>query len=938
MDGAQFMDPAPVIGVCAMDSKARSKPMGSVLERLRGLGRYEVVYFGEKTILDEAAAAWPKCDILIAFFSRGFPLGKAVEYARLRRPFSVNALEQQYLLLDRRVVLAVLGQAGVPTPAHVVVSRDGGPQVPAAARQAAGAEVLAALRAGAVTDEAQVVEEDDGDTLRVGGRVIRKPFVEKPADAEDHNIHIYYARAQGGGVRRLFRKVGNRSSEFVAGPARVRRQGSFVYEEFVEVDGAVDVKVYTVGEAFAHAETRKSPVVDGHVRRTSDGKEMRFATALTAAEREYARRVARAFGQRVCGFDILRAGGRSLVMDVNGWSFVKGSEAYYERAARILHERFQDVERRRWLARFAGPDAGGDAAPASAPRGGRWALKAVLDVCRHADRTPKQKTKRVLRSAAIVGLLGPGAAGATMRGEPELRRVLDALARARRDPHPADAAHDLARLHDVLRRKIAQPGTKAQARPAPDAPGAAVLILKWGGECTHAGVAQAQDLGRRMRTDLLLINAALLGDVRFAASAERRVQSTVAAYAGALLGPGAAPHVTVRADMLDDSPPAAKRGMDAAKQRLRALFNHAGAGAGANPHARGLRLPREMAAQPREFLRGLCAVVARLVARMDANFAALDAAALHALQPDWCCGETADLFRERWHKILRDLRTADHQYDPAKAGELYDSIKYDALHNRRFLARIFMPTDQLPPHHQEPDDDETETGAAAAAAAATYPPDPLLAQEDVRALYYRAKLLFDFVSRYEYGADAAQRRRIGIQVSAPLLRQLVHDLCEARDAPAARTRFYFTKESHVHTLLNLVRLMPGAPGGGDDDDDDDDSVGELDYLTHIIFEVYERTPDDDDDNDNDNDNNNDNDGGGGGGSAGPAAPREHSVRVGFSPGAHCLHILDTDVDATHALKVLPRRSFTSHMPLASVVAMLQGLLADECLDHHHQPQ
>ena len=73
------------------------------------------------------------------------------------------------------------------------------------------------------------------------------------AAVQDHNVYIYYPQRMGGGSKRLFRKVGNESSRFYPEVNTVRREGSYIYEEFMMTQGT-DIKLYCVGKDYAHAE------------------------------------------------------------------------------------------------------------------------------------------------------------------------------------------------------------------------------------------------------------------------------------------------------------------------------------------------------------------------------------------------------------------------------------------------------------------------------------------------------------------------------------------------------------------------------------------------------------------------------------------------------------------------------------------------------------
>ncbi|KAL7276659.1 inositol hexakisphosphate and diphosphoinositol-pentakisphosphate kinase [Rhizina undulata] len=1108
------------IGVCALDAKARSKPCRTILNRLIEKGEFETVIFGDKVILDEAVENWPTCDFLISFFSTGFPLDKAISYVRLRRPFCLNDLQMQKVLWDRRLVLRVLDAIRVPSPKRIEVSRDGGPNVPPDLMAHLETRTRVKVPPKGEWKIAQKVElSEDGDTLIVDGERLKKPYVEKPVDGEDHNIHIYFAEGKGG--RRLFRKVGNKSSDYDPSLSHPRMKGSYIYEQFMDVDNSEDVKAYTVGPDFCHAETRKSPVVDGLVRRNTHGKEIRFVTKLTKEETGMAARICDAFGQAVCGFDLLRVNGKSYVIDVNGWSFVKDNNDYYDKCANILKATFikavQDRQARESLkdqavlgtpspinnpkersptrkSSMRNPSAHrstlqtllsrspstsrltshhqqqspssvststsatpglGPSPISSPPLAGQplepyseefteapaapqhtWKLKGMVAVLRHADRTPKQKFKFTFHSKPFVDLLN-GHMEEVILVEERLHDVVEATNKAIEGR--TEDMDKLLVLKNALERKIGFAGTKVQLKPMflktseetdkveegegstagstssvgfgrngdissaasvtdesftgvpmqkvpthdsnfsyvndPKSPRPVLdklqLIIKWGGEPTHSARYQSQELGESYRKDLLLMNRDALEDVSIFTSSERRVSTSAQIWAASFLDTKVEEDfVVIRKDLLDDSN-AAKDEMDKVKKKLKSLLREGSKA----PHQ--FAWPRDMP-EPFVVMQNIVSLMkfhrrvmhqnyARIFGSSASSISSLtntnstgggvlaSAAAAANIQSRWCCGEDPELFKERWEKLFVEFCEWE-KVDPSKVSELYDTMKYDALHNRQFLEAIFMPSASMLDSEfgdsAVADDDAAsllsygDNRRASVAQSSEGERDEkkgatnkrerlglrrrsLLSQSPrasfeeeasrsyvntagktkakidfrlakLRELYRLAKVLFDFVSPQEYGIDNNEKLEIGLLTSLPLLRQIVKDLEYVQAAENAKSTIYFTKESHIYTLLNCI-IEGGLPVKMQRN-----AIPELDYLTQICFELYEsetkREP-----------------------GATPADPNtsSYSIRISISPGCHSNDPLDMHLDSKHCIGCSPRKSLTSHLDWKYVIETLR---------------
>ena len=74
-------------------------------------------------LLNKPIEEWYRCDVLIGFYSFGFPLKKARAYVEKYKPAMINNLHVQHELWDRTKIVEKLRRRGIPVAKSFVVLR-----------------------------------------------------------------------------------------------------------------------------------------------------------------------------------------------------------------------------------------------------------------------------------------------------------------------------------------------------------------------------------------------------------------------------------------------------------------------------------------------------------------------------------------------------------------------------------------------------------------------------------------------------------------------------------------------------------------------------------------------------------------------------------------------------------------------------------------------
>ena len=520
------------------------------------------------------------------------------------------------------------------------------------------------------------------------------------------------------------------------------------------------------------------------------------------------------------------------------------------------------------------------------PGSERTELRCVLAVIRHGDRTPKQKVKVKTAHPLILGLF----AGRSTRQQVKLKSAAEMqqfagiihaiVAELDTRTSRGDAVPDTVRsaykeIQDSLEetehfsginRKVQIKPLRWHSESESDSDGngenketvtEALLIFKYGGQLTDFGFKQADWLGKTFRQNLyppsarsgMSLHSSYEHDIKFYASDEGRVQMTAAVFARAFLELDEDEIIPilyalvwndVRSNTLLEYSIAETSCYVEEKKHINDILN-----SDTDYSARNTALsPTQVVAggmtvqllrdtglgrigNPRHRLDTLRAAVAHIVQELEkmVQSSAPPATTTTATTVSEQEKEKEEQEQEEqqeeeegkgkggsavamvgnavpstqirraltlWKKLQRTFyNAATDRYDVTKVSDIADCSLFHMLHFRSIA--------------------------------------PL-----ARSVYEAVKPLAHWMVPNEYGITTATQTAIAQDVIRPLVNKLLTDLTQMRDERHLQilSRYYFTSESHVTTLYNLLaaRLHTPIPG-----------PRYQDYISHFVIKMYEKT-------------------------------------------------------------------------------------------------
>ena len=848
-----------VLGILGVDASINFDPVNEVIRSLEPYNIAGIKLIWE-SLANEPLTNWPRCDVLLLLSHAEIQLDKVKSYIDLVKCTELNSVQGFELLRDRGSMYRQCEKFGIPIPDWVECNREG-PSHPS------------------------FVEELD--RLIINGKVIEKPFVEKPRLSEDHSVYIYFPQSAGGGRVRLYRK--ERHFENISA---VRKEGSFVYQRFVASEG-FETKLYAIGTEYVHAEAVPSRVADRNFQARLPEKTVPVPIHLRPAEKIIPVKVGLAFGLTVFKLHVLRTqlpslNAESLAGNTNSPTrssvlfdisigracIVRKEKDYYHDLASALATEIgkRHVKMRRIAATvdFRDSKITQDVAsireemrkrtitapapePAATASKSEDKLRCVIALVRHGDRTCKQKLIVKFNGVIPDEILNLSSLNEDIRAMADLEKLSQLLAKYR-DTRSSELAAVINAI-DVLTAV----SSSSSPHPVFDNLKAKIekneiswtVKLKWGGDLTPVGIGQAESAGRYFRKsvydpndNILHMHASMHHDLKVYASEERRCQQTAASFAKGLLELSSPLPVLqtsfVRSDglgRLDTTPFKHSSQVDRIREELAiVLFSRDDETADSLVQKLFHFQPSCAAAGALRELISEFKSVGRAFSKLKETCEVFGSS-LEILDGNIRLfgKETLLLLRNRWNYQIGVMKKLADS-DPGKLsaiGSVFDSAVYDCRHNLAFLA------------------DASESVA-----------------EVLKAVRLIVRKLYAVITPLEYGVEAEHKAFIGATFLHPLIRKFRWDVRVASGLPLGdesehlqryaelysvigaedqvRTRLYFAHHSHMISFLNVVRFgyqRWQLVMKGENTDWLDNKVVNLGYLSQIILQLYQNGDD-----------------------------------------------------------------------------------------------